>query len=189
MKKNTLINTRFFFRDERGAVTIEFFFMLVLLIFIFAFLADLVIVRTTQGKLDNASYSLVNILRERTQLYNDNGSMALKSSDLTEYEKMAKLVLFGDKDSKNKVGVTIEHWSEKTHADIQTNLSTCQPYRKLDDALSYLSPRSEASSQRKIPLYQVTLCVEAGSFFKSLILRKENQSFGMLSSSSLAVAR
>ena len=105
---------------------------------------------------------------------------------------MAKLILFGDKDSPNKVGVTIEHWEEKKSPESLTTLSTCQPYRKLDNNLSYLSPRSEAANpdnQRKIPLYQVTLCVEAGSFFKNLITRKENQSFGMLSSSSLAVAR
>nr|AAP43993.1 TadF [Aggregatibacter actinomycetemcomitans] len=192
MKKNIITSIKKFFRNKKGAVTLELLFMLILLIFIFAFLTDLVIVRTTQGKLDNASYSLVNILRERNQLYNDNGTEKLKSTDLTEYEKMAKLILFGDKDSPNKVGVTIEHWEEKKTPEMLTNLGTCQPYRKLDDNLSYLSPRSESANpdnQRKIPLYQVTLCVEVGSFFKNLITRKENQSFGMLSSSSLAVAR
>ena len=192
MKKNILTNTKKFFHNKRGAVSLEFLFMLILLVFIFAFLTDLVIVRTTQGKLDNASYSLVNVLRERNQLYNDNGSEPLKNTDLTEYQQMAKLILFGDKSSPNTVGVTIEHWTEKKSTETLTNLNTCQPYRKLDNNLSYLSPRSEAANpdnQRKIPLYQVTLCVEVGSFFKNLITRKENQSFGMLSSSSLAVAR
>ena len=58
-----------FLKSKKGAVTIEFFFMVLLLGVLFAFMADLVMLRSTLGKLDNASFSLVNILRERTQLY------------------------------------------------------------------------------------------------------------------------
>lgn len=61
MKSHFLSRTRNFISSKKGSVTIEFVFMLVLLLFIFAFLVDFVIVRTTQGKLDNATYSLVNI--------------------------------------------------------------------------------------------------------------------------------
>ncbi|WP_288065783.1 tight adherence pilus pseudopilin TadF, partial [Rodentibacter caecimuris] len=64
----------------------------------------------------------------------------------------------------------------------------CKPYRKIDE-LSQLSPRSEINNERKIPLYQVTLCVETNSFFKALLLDKANQSWGMIRSSSFSVSR
>ncbi|RDE68925.1 pilus assembly protein TadF [Aggregatibacter segnis] len=192
MKNHFLSRTRNFISSKKGSVTIEFVFMLVLLLFIFAFLVDFVIVRTTQGKLDNATYSLVNILRERTQLYNDKGTNTLTTKDLQDFEKLAKLTLFGDVNSNKQVGVVLEHWWQDNGigtSDAQSNLSNCQPYKKLNNDLAYLSPYSEISNQRKVPLYQVTLCIEVGSFFQSLIVKKENQSLGLLSSSSLAVAR
>lgn len=192
MKSHFLSRTRNFISSKKGSVTIEFVFMLVLLLFIFAFLVDFVIVRTTQGKLDNATYSLVNILRERTQLYNDKGTNTLTTKDLQDFEKLAKLTLFGDVNSNKQVGVVLEHWWQDNGIgapDVQSNLSSCQPYKKLNNDLAYLSPYSEISNQRKVPLYQVTLCIEVGSFFQSLIVKKENQSLGLLSSSSLAVAR
>lgn len=178
--------------NKRGSVTIEFLFMLMLLTFIFAFLADFAIIRITQGKLDNASYSLVNILRERAQLYDDDGTKEMKQSDLTEYEELAKLILFGDKKSDKKVGIRLEHWWQKDGQgvmDEKSNTQNCQPYKKLDNQLAHLSPLSEAVNKRKVPLYQVTLCVNINSFFQSLIVKKENLSFGSLSSSSIAVAR
>ena len=108
MKNHFLSRTRNFISSKKGSVTIEFVFMLVLLLFIFAFLVDFVIVRTTQGKLDNATYSLVNILRERTQLYNDKGTNTLTTKDLQDFEKLAKLTLFGDVNSNKQVGVVLE---------------------------------------------------------------------------------
>ncbi|MBN6065613.1 pilus assembly protein TadF [Aggregatibacter actinomycetemcomitans] len=192
MKSHFLSRTKHFISNKKGAVTIEFVFMLILLLFIFAFLADFVIVRTTQGKLDNATYSLVNILRERTQLYGDKGTNELKPKDLHDFEKLAKLTLFGNADSDKQVGIVLEHWWQDNGIgsfDTQSNMQNCQPYKKLNNELAYLSPFSEIANQRKVPLYQVTLCVEVGSLFQSLIVKKENQSFGLLSSSSLAVAR
>lgn len=192
MKNHFLSRTRSFISNKNGSVTIEFVFMLILLLFIFAFLVDFVMVRTTQGKLDNATYSLVNILRERTQLYDDKGTNALTAKDLQDFEKLAKLTLFGDVNSNKQVGVVLEHWWQNDGigaSDVQSNLPNCQPYKKLDNDLAYLSPYSEIANQRKVPLYQITLCVEVGSLFQSLIVKKENQSLGLLSSSSLAVAR
>ncbi|WP_109079076.1 tight adherence pilus pseudopilin TadF [Aggregatibacter kilianii] len=193
MKNHFLSRTKNFISNKKGAVTIEFVFMLILLLFIFAFLADFVIVRTTQGKLDNATYSLVNILRQRTQLYgNDRGMKKLETKDLQDFEKLAKLTLFGNAESDKQVGVVLERWWQDGGIgsfESQSNMPNCQPYKKLNNDLAYLSPFSEVANQRKVPLYQVTLCVEVGSLFQSLIVKKENQSLGLLSSSSLAVSR
>ena len=54
-----------FIRNKKGAVSIEFFFSILLFGIMFAFMIDLLMVRSSLGKLDNASYTLVNLLRER----------------------------------------------------------------------------------------------------------------------------
>lgn len=200
MKNYFLHDVNRFIHNKKGAVTIEFIFMMILLTFIFAFLTDLVIVRTTQGKLDNASYSLVSILRERTELYGDrdngekdltdgtqNGDVVLTNSDdLNQFQQLANLLLAGDRNAK-KIEVVLERWSQNSYQAL-SNSTRCKPYQSLDK-LKDLSPRSEINNERKIPLYQVTLCTEVGSLFQSLIVNKENQSFGLLSSSSFSVAR
>ncbi len=195
MKENLLSKIKDFLPNKRGSVTIEFIFMLILLTFIFAFLADFVIVRSTQGKLDNASYSLVNVLRERIQLFGDNGTATLTDDDLHDFEKVARGLLYGDKNDNNqKVFIVLEHfWREPGSTSnkferLPSSSNGCEPYRKIEE-LVHLSPNSEINEGRKIPLYQVTLCAETNSFFKSLYLSKENQSLGLIRSSSLAVSR
>ena len=195
MKENLLSKIKDFLPNKRGSVTIEFIFMLILLTFIFAFLADFVIVRSTQGKLDNASYSLVNVLRERIQLFGDNGTATLTDDDLHDFEKVARGLLYGDKNDDNqKVLIVLEHfWREPGSTSnkferLPSSSNGCEPYRKIEE-LVHLSPNSEINDVRKIPLYQVTLCAETNSFFKSLYLSKENQSLGLIRSSSLAVSR
>lgn len=195
MKENLLSKIKDFLPNKRGSVTIEFIFMLILLTFIFAFLADFVIVRSTQGKLDNASYSLVNVLRERIQLFGDNGTATLTDDDLHDFEKVARGLLYGDKNNDNqKVLIVLEHfWREPGSTSnkferLPSSSNGCEPYRKIEE-LVHLSPNSEINDGRKIPLYQVTLCAETNSFFKSLYLSKENQSLGLIRSSSLAVSR
>ena len=195
MKENFLSKIKDFLSNKRGSVTIEFIFMLILLTFIFAFLADFVIVRSTQGKLDNASYSLVNVLRERIQLFGDNGTANLTDDDLHDFEKVARGLLYGDKNNDNQtVFIVLEHcWRDPVSQKDQferfpKSSNGCEPYRNIESLVN-LSPNSEINNGRKIPLYQVTLCAETNSFFKSLYLSKENQSLGLIRSSSLAVSR
>ncbi|MGC7589352.1 tight adherence pilus pseudopilin TadF [Bisgaard Taxon 46] len=176
-----------FYKNKSGSVTIEFVFMLMLLTFIFAFLADLVILRSTTGKLDNTSYSLVNVLRERTQLYERN--YTITDEDYRQYEQLAKQLVYGDKDSTKPLKIVLEYWSENEKITLPNSPdSSCKPYRKLE-SVSYLSPKSEINNERKIPLYQVTLCVETHSFFKAILLDKSSHSLGWLRSSSMSVAR
>ena len=77
MNNNFLNRVSSFRQSKKGSVTIEFALTLMILVIVFAFLADLVVQRSTQAKLDNTSLSLVSILRERVQLYSDNGNAAL----------------------------------------------------------------------------------------------------------------
>ena len=140
MKENLLSKIKDFLPNKRGSVTIEFIFMLILLTFIFAFLADFVIVRSTQGKLDNASYSLVNVLRERIQLFGDNGTATLTDDDLHDFEKVARGLLYGDKNDDNqKVFIVLEHfWREPGSTSnkferLPSSSNGCERYRKIEE--------------------------------------------------------
>ena len=191
---NQMLNlVRRFSVNKIGAVTIEFFFMILLLGILFAFMADLVVLRSTLGKLDTASFSLVNILRERTQLY--GGRANITDGDLAEFRQLAKLILFDDKNSVQKVDVVLEYWAQDSSGNetVETkgDIGDCQPYHPIRD-LKDLSPYSEVYQRsRKVPLYQVTLCVEGkASLFKALVLNdKTKTDLGLIRSSTLAVSR
>ncbi|UAX43000.1 tight adherence pilus pseudopilin TadF [Pasteurella canis] len=179
-------NLNSFFRNKKGSVTVEFVFMLMFLAFIFAFLADVIVMRSTMGKLDNASYTLVNILRERLQLY--NGVATITDNEYKQMERLAKRLIYNDQNTKKEIHVVLEYWSEHNSKRIPNTISSCRPYKRLEE-LSYLSPKSEFNNERRIPLYQVTLCVESYSLFKSLLLNKSEQFDGLIRSSSMSVSR
>ncbi|SPY32953.1 tight adherence pilus pseudopilin TadF [Pasteurella canis] len=187
MKKLGLFRIKRFLQNKEGSVTIEFLFMSMFLLILFAFLFDLVMLRSTLGKLDNASYTMVSILRERSQLY--NRAPQINEDDYRQFEKLAKRLLYGNKDSNKKVGLVLEYWAQDgSGRSIPSAVGNCKPYKKLAD-LSYLSPRSELNNERKIPLYQVTLCVETHSLFESLLLDESQRSSGLMRSSSMSVSR
>ena len=176
-------------KNEKGSVIIEFFFMVMFLLIIFAFMADLVILRSTLGKLDNASYSLVNLLRERNQL--SPGVRDINTTELRKYEELAKLLIYGDRYSKNDITVILEFKERENQTTVQGDTSKCPQYRPLA-SLWHLAPLSEPDTngnQRKIPLYQVTLCVETNSLFRAILLDKKSRIKNLVRSSSLAVAR
>lgn len=181
-----------FIQNKKGAVTIEFFFMVLLLGILFAFMADLVMLRSTLGKLDSASFSLVNILRERTQLYEKRTNIT--ATDLQQFEQLAKVLLYGDKNSNQDVYIILEHWWQEGTTDKTERLPTsskCQPYKNIGE-LKDLSPRSEyIKNERKIPMYQVTICVETRfSLFKSLLLNDATKTnLGLIRSSTMALSR
>ncbi|UEA17702.1 protein TadF [Pasteurella canis] len=186
MEKCNLFKMKKFLRDKKGSVTIEFLFMSMFLIILFAFLFDLVMLRSTLGKLDNASYTMVSILRERSQLY--NRTPQISNIDHKQFEELAKKIIFGDKNSSKKIDVVLEYWAQDSSGSTIPNHGQCKPYKALSN-LSYLSPRSELNNERKIPLYQVTLCLETHSLFEALLLDESQRSSGLLRSSSMSVSR
>ncbi|WP_373778481.1 tight adherence pilus pseudopilin TadF [Glaesserella sp.] len=187
MKDHYLNKFKYFLKNQKGATTIEFFFMLLFLLAIFAFMVDLVILRSTLGKLDNASYTSVNILRERIQLYDKRASIT--AEDLEQFKQLSKRLLYGDKSSQEKVYVVLEYWpGPAQQATTLGDIADCPPYSPISQ-LSNLSPRSEFNNERKVPLYQVTLCVETSSFFKAFILNQTEGVNNLVRSSSMAVSR
>ncbi|WP_386698282.1 tight adherence pilus pseudopilin TadF [Lonepinella sp. MS14436] len=190
---NTQIKS--FSSNKKGSVTIEFVLIMIVLAVIFAFMADLVFVRSTLGKLDNASYSLVNILRERNQLYNGSETISqdtkIANNDLVTFKKLASGILYGSNDHDAMIileQLTFNGATPNTPT-VLGDTTKCQPSIPLRQRAD-LSPRSEANGERKIPLYQVTVCMETGSgLFRALVAGDSAKSNGMLRSTSLAVSR
>lgn len=180
-----------FQNNNVGAVTIEFAFMLVFLGIMLVFMADLVLVRSTMGKLDSASYSLVNIVKERNAFY--NGSEDIKPEDIISLRSTAQKLLYGDKSSGN-VKITIERLSYNGNNPLITHdgdSSECTAARQLTTTPE-LSPYSQSvnlAKRRQIPVYQVTLCMEITSPFKYFLLSGKDRSMHGIRSSSVAVAR
>ena len=184
-----------FRRNEGGSITIEFSFMLIFLSIMLMFMFDLVLVRSTMGKLDNASHSMVNVLRERNAFY--GGNEEVTSSDVVELRRLAAKLLYGDGRSSQKVEVMVESLfhDKDGNANVDENgdSQTCKPARPLKDN-TYLSPYSETSKEqlerrRQIPVYQVTLCVDILSPFRTFLLNNEQRIENRIRSSSVAVAR
>ena len=177
-----------FLKNKRGAVVIEFFFMILLLLIMFAFMADLVLIRTTQGKLDNVSYSLVNVLRERTLFYNQR--QELNTDDARQIKQLAAFLLYGDKYRENDIDVTVEFWRPRVgnHYLILGDKSTCSPYIALNEqSMLTLSPNAEDDVAQKVPTYQVTLCMNVSSLFKRLVLDPSSRLNNSIRSSSWSV--
>ena len=189
--KSKIFFIKGFLNNKKGSVTIEFFFMVLFLLIIFAFMVDLVLLRSTMGKLDNASYSLVNILRERNAL-SPGASVRINNTEYQLYEKLAKLLVFGDKDSKEKLFLVLESKDSSEQATVLGDTSKCSPYERIED-LWNLSPFSESNRRgvvsRKIPIYQVTICVETNSFFKRILLNDSERKENLVRSSSMSVLR
>ncbi|MDP8079606.1 tight adherence pilus pseudopilin TadF [Phocoenobacter skyensis] len=197
---------RLFVKNSKGAVAIEFVFMIILLTLMLAFMVDLALLRSNLGKLDNMSYSLVNVLRERTQLYG-KGNEGLaetrnvggksRNRDVTNFRKLAKYMAFGDTQSDSEIFVVLESLqfrrSDPTKKPLPIykklgDVEQCAPVKELN-ALQAIAPRSEIDEKRTIPLYQVTVCLKTYSVFRAIVLDESEQSGRLLRSSSVAVAR
>lgn len=128
MKESGLVKFKHFWKNKKGAVTIEFLFMSMFLIVLFAFLFDLVMLRSTLGKLDNASYTLVSILRERTQLYDRVAQINI--DDHKQFEKLAKKLIYGDQNSNKRIDVVLEYWAQDgSGRRIPNIIGDCTPYK------------------------------------------------------------
>lgn len=186
-----------FLKNNRGSVTIEFVVMLLVLLFMLVFMADLAILRSNMGKLDNLSYSLVNVLRERTQLYG-KGHEAIQSPEVGNFRKLAKGMFFGDPESDKELYIVLNSIQFKNTTtptekpQIKNNITLgdtaqCTPTTNLKD-VDYIAPRSEINNNRIIPLYQVTVCIPSYSIFKAIIAGDASAG-RTLRSSSIAVGR
>lgn len=192
-----------FKRNQQGAVLIEFLFSVVMLLSILFFMFDLTLIRGNMGKLDNLSYSLASLLRERTLLYvGKDGQVGhtLSDQDLNTFRKLAKVMFYGDPNDGRPLYLVLDSLIFRQTRPNQPNqldgrnskklgdIDKCHPTTDLKNVKDF-APKSEQGQGRVLPLYQVTVCVPSTpSFFGSFFTGNYYES-GMLRSSSITLSR
>ncbi|MCY9865802.1 tight adherence pilus pseudopilin TadF [Vibrio coralliirubri] len=157
---------------QQGIFSIEFaivgFFFSLLLVFS----GDVIIKLSVKGKLDRLSYSLVNVVKERTQLY--DSSVILTSKQVDDIDTIARHSLqrtFGNYDA-SRYGLLVEEQSFSGVGQQQPTISerrgelNCRVAKPISE-LQHLSVVSVWGHQ--MPLYRVTLCYRTNNWFGELV--------------------
>ena len=147
-----------------GAVIVEFTFVVFIITLLIKVLISVATYQSTVGKLDRISYSIAGIVRERSKLYGSD--YQLTQMQVEELRNLAAKMLLNSGGNNNNLAIAIEtlHFIPATpeikKIDNQNTrsifLGDCQPIRPLRNMMD-LSPY--ANTGRRIPLYQVTLCL------------------------------
>lgn len=175
------INPKNFLSDNQGAVIVEFSFIVLTMIIFIKGLISISEYYSTIGKLDRISYSLAGIIRERTRLYKNNELTQLQVNQL---KKIADNMLSDSGLSEANLAIKIEtvHFNATKSSVAEDkvidntksssfSIGSCEPDKPLK-ALSQLSSFSNVG--RWIPLYQVTLCLPADTWYNSLFNQAGN---------------
>ncbi|VEJ09899.1 tight adherence pilus pseudopilin TadF [Actinobacillus delphinicola] len=222
-----MISSSRFVKNQQGSVTIEFVFAIIVMCLLLIFMFDLSMFRLQMGKLDNVSYSLVNILRERRQLFNTadgkeySSAIQASSENMCEapnssitshdcasliqtFEGLANKMFYGTTMPKGNRRIYIRlddlefkplekgsfaienHWVVTNFKDNELMNRDCVPTTNIL-TLRKLAPISEINNHRKLPLYQVTLCIPSYSLFAAITHSGGDRK--ILRSSSIAVGR
>lgn len=173
---------------QQGVFTIEFALIAVFFSLLLVFSGDVIIKLSVKGKLDRLSYSLVNIIKERTELYTQDSKITAKEVDaIYSIAKNSLARTMGSFDA-NKLKILVE---EQTFKDINTpDLPVKLPLGKkacaVPQFLSALANLSVVSSWgRQVSLYRVTLCYETDNWIGS----KLGRNFTTVTSSSVMIGR
>lgn len=190
-------------QKQRGSVAIELTFVLGALAMCMMFAGDLAAKMTIQGELDNLSYSMVNIVRDRSALYpapnSSEGRIMLHEKDVGQIDRIVKSTLSrqraGFNESKYALiveGVLFDKQSNKNSPAIIKNYSS---YPKGNQQLACKAPnKSEftaltpyTNKKRYKPMYRVTVCYESPDLFQRFT--QSSKSPIVIRSSSINVGR
>ncbi|NOH36016.1 tight adherence pilus pseudopilin TadF [Vibrio chagasii] len=174
---------------QKGAFTIELAMIGVLLSLLWVFSADVITKMSVKGKLDRLSYSMVNVLKERTQLYDSDLKVtwteAKEVRDITLNSLKRTMGSFEEK----RLGVLVE---EVTFARVggagklsrfPLGANRCEVNLPLND-LRQLSV--ETIWKRQASLYRITLCYRTDNWIGSLL---DIDEFKEVGSSSVIIGR
>lgn len=173
---------------QSGNFTVEFAIVGLFFALLLVFSGDVIIKLSVKGKLDRLSFSLVNVLKERTALYtvkyqiNAAEALAMQSIAVNSLSRT-----LGNFDA-GKFGILVE---DLTFAAIDKpnplnsfplGEQKCAPANTLDK-LANLSVVT--SWGRQATLYRVTLCYETDNWIGDLL----GSAFTTVSSSSIMIGR
>nr|WP_216607665.1 tight adherence pilus pseudopilin TadF [Vibrio tubiashii] len=151
------------------------------------FTADIVVKLSVQGKLDRLSYSLVNVIKERTQFYGkDNYDIDNKMvADIYKIATGSMQRTMGSYQASNVGGEF-----ELLKFDLNGNPTATRISKGTGCSLAQTISQQEDLSMvtswgRRATLYRVTLCYETDNWAGSLF----NEEFTSIQSSSLMMGR
>lgn len=144
---------------------------------VIVFTGDMVIKQSAQGMLDRMSYSAVSVLKERTQLYDEDITIsASQISTLNQIVEASLTRTMPSYDTSRFSGVYQQvSFSGDTDSPTLTETEytqggatqTCEPSNNLKSIAKSLSPIT--NEDRRAPLFQVTLCYRTDNWFGELV--------------------
>ena len=181
-------------KKQQGVFTIEFALVASTIALFLMFLSDIVVKENTLGYLQRLSYSGVNVIKERTQLYDKSGDIEpeqvnqlftlLKNSmqrNMSGFESSLfgmhlEQVVFTDEGCSSD-GVCL-----KTASEPWIRGDNCSPEKSLS---SKTELHFKTSWGRDPTFYQVTLCYEGQNWYGELI----GEDFSSLRATSVMMGR
>lgn len=161
---------------QRGNFTVEFAIIGLVFSLLFVFSGDVVIKLSYKGKLDRLSYSMVDIIKERTQLYDENyeltehnvntviniarSSLArtISQFDSKKFGYLVEAVTF---DSRQFPTYRVFPYAGGTSIGLQ-----CTAHQPLNE-MTHLSKITTWG--RRSTLYRVTLCYDTDNWIGDLL--------------------
>lgn len=173
---------------QQGVFSIEMAIIGVVFSLLLVFSGDVIIKLSVKGKLDRLSYSLVNIIKERTELYAVDSKITANEVDAIYSIANNSLARTMGSFDATKLKILVE---EQTFSGINTpnravRLPLGKPVCAVPQFLSQLTNLSVVSSWgRQVSLYRVTLCYDTDNWIGS----KLGIDFTTVTSSSVMIGR
>ncbi|WP_322803382.1 tight adherence pilus pseudopilin TadF [Vibrio alfacsensis] len=157
---------------QRGTFSIEFAIVGMFFSLLLVFSGDVIIKLSVKGKLDRLSYSLVNVVKERTQLYEADYELSKREvDDIDTIARHSLMRTFG-RFQADRYGLLVEEQSfeevDKPNDPVREHRGTLdcdigKPISQLQD-LSVVSNRG-----RQMPIYRVSICYQTDNWIGDLL--------------------
>lgn len=144
---------------QKGVFMIEMSFVMFFLAALLFFTGDIAYKLFNRVNLDRVSYSLVNIVKERTRFY--DGRLELIESDVSELHTLAKRLLNGH----SQFGLRVESLINEQPQGYDQSEGDSISCKKTDSLSKRGNLAPENLKNEKFPLYQVTLCYKVNNWF------------------------
>lgn len=174
-------------KKQRGNFTVEFAIVAIFFSLLIVFSGDIVIKMAVKGKLDRMSYSAAAIIKERTELFDENSfSVTQAEFDKTDAIVTASLkrTMSGFDEARYGSVLEVQTFNSSFNpAALETfrgGSINCAIGTPLDPDLSVIT-----TWNRMATLYRVTLCYETDNWFGNLI----GEDFRMVVSQSVTIGR
>lgn len=172
---------------QRGNFTVEFAIVGVIFSLLIVFSADVIIKLSLKGKLDRLSYSVANILKERTQLYDED--YKLSQAEISTLDTIATQSM-----RRTSPNFDEQRWGMRIEAlqfdrnDTPEGISFDRGNQGVNPSIDMTTLANLAvmtSWGRRASIYRVTFVYRTENWFGALI----GEEFNTVSSSSIMIGR